>query len=119
MARHGTDYSLPPVAPTSMRHVRERLASAELPQPSLAELATMTGLSRYQVLRGFEKSYGLTPHAWAVQLRVERARSLIARGETLSIAALMAGFADQSHMNRTFVRLLGFTPGRYRKAILQ
>lgn len=117
MTRHGSAArSNPPVA-ASIALARERLAELAHPSPSLAELATIVGLSQYQFLRRFQSTYGLTPHAWLMQLRVERARSLIRAGYTLSSAALNAGFVDQSHMNRAFVRRLGFTPGQYRSAV--
>ena len=119
MHRHGTSFAAPPIPAADLSRVRERLADQTHGAPSLAELASIAGLSRYQVLRKFQKAYGMSPHAWSVQLRVERARGHLRRGEPLSIAAAMAGFADQSHMNRLFLRLLGFTPGSYQRAVLQ
>src|SRR2546426_4351702 len=97
-----------------------RSASASLTTrrdaPSLADLARLTGLSRYQVLRRFERAYGLPPHAWLLRRRAERARVLIRDGCTLAAAALETGFADQSHMTRVFARQFGFTPGAWRRA---
>lgn len=49
--------------------------------------------------------------------RMALARQLIARGATLADAAASAGFADQSHMTRAFVRLLGVTPANYAAAM--
>jgi len=54
-------------------------------------------------------------HAFA--RRVRRARQLLADGQTPAQAAVQAGFADQSHMTRAFVRQLGITPSRYRAAV--
>ena len=68
------------------------------------------------VLRRFEKTYGLPPHAWLVQERAERARRLIRAGGSLALAAASAGFADQSHMSRVFLRHFGFTPGAWKTA---
>jgi AraC-like DNA-binding protein len=79
----------------------------------------MTGLSKYQVLRRFQKAYGVPPHAWLQQRRAERARSLIRHGARLAAAAAACGFADQSHLTRVFVRQFGFTPGAWRKAAVQ
>jgi AraC-like DNA-binding protein len=84
--------------------------------PSLLDLARLTGLSRYQVLRRFERAYGLPPHAWLLRRRAERARVLIRDGCTLAVAAVETGFADQSHMTRVFARQFGFTPGAWRRA---
>jgi hypothetical protein len=46
-----------------------------------------------------------------------RCRRLIRDGSSLSLAAASAGFADQSHMTRIFVRHLGFTPGAWKRAV--
>ena len=84
---------------------------------TLADLARETGLSRFQVLRGFVRATGLTPHAYIVQRRIDRARGLIARGSPLAAAALASGFADQSHMTRVFVQKYGVSPGAYANAV--
>lgn len=116
VARHGTVRPRTDAPGQDLRRLRDRLADVPADTPSLAEMAVMTGLSRYQVLRRFEKVYGLPPHAWLLSCRAERALRLIRRGETLAEAAAASGFADQSHMTRVFVRHHGFTPGSWRKA---
>ena len=83
---------------------------------TLADLAADTGMSRFQLLRGFAHETGLPPHAYRMQRRVILARQLIARGATLADAAAASGFADQSHMTRAFARLLGITPANYASA---
>ncbi|SAL30448.1 AraC family transcriptional regulator [Caballeronia udeis] len=99
-----------------IRRVRERLGDDLLDPPTLTELAVMSGLSKYQVLRRFEKTYGVPPHAWLLQQRAEHARGLIRKGLSLAQAAASCGFADQSHMTRLFIRYFGFTPGAWQKA---
>jgi AraC-like DNA-binding protein len=116
MTRHGTARVRTEARNPDLRQLRDRLADEPCDPPSLAEMAAMTGLSRYQVLRRFEKTYGLPPHAWLLSRRAEYALRLIRRGETLADAAVASGFADQSHMTRVFVRHHGFTPGAWRKA---
>lgn len=96
--------------------VLERLAADDLPAPSLAELAALAGLGRFQLLRRFAHAHGTSPHAWWLQHRAERARSLIARGMAIADAAAQAGFADQPHLTRVFVRRYGFTPGAWQAA---
>lgn len=80
---------------------------------TLTDLAQAAGLSRFQVVRGFSKSFGLTPHAYLVQRRIDLTRRLIASGMPLAEAAAEGGFADQSHMTRIFVRKYGISPGAY------
>ena len=109
--------ALPPEANAAVHEVRDRLADEWLQPPSLATLAAMAGLSRYQLLRRFRAAYGLPPHAWLLQQRAERARALIRGGAGLAQAAADAGFADQSHMTRTFARHFGYTPGAWLAAL--
>lgn len=122
LTRHHTLGAQRPAKPVTaiaphVHQVRDRLAADLLAPPTLAEMARMAGLSRFQLLRHFEKAYGLTPHAWLQQQRAERARGLIRGGAGLAQAAASCGFADQSHMTRLFTRQFGFTPGAWRQAV--
>jgi len=84
---------------------------------TLADPARASSLNRFRLLRGFVKATGLTPHAYLMHRRIERARRLIARGTGLAEAAVASGFADQSHMTRIFVRNYGIPPGAYARAM--
>lgn len=106
-----------PAVPGNIARVRQRLDDAPQQSVTLAELAGIAGVSHYQLLRGFTRMLGITPHAYLLQRRVLEARRLIAAGHSLCQAALEAGFADQSHMTRAFVRQFGLSPGRYRRAL--
>lgn len=93
--------------------VRERLDASPADAVSLAELANLAGVSRFQLLRGFARELGITPHAYLIQSRTRLARTLLARGLSIADAAAEAGFADQSHLTRAFTRQFGITPGRF------
>ncbi len=101
---------------SDVRQVRDRLADDLLNPPTLSEMAMMVGLSKYQLLRRFEKVYGVPPHAWLLLQRAEQVRGLIGQGSSLAQAAASCGFADQSHMTRVFARQFGFTPGAWKNA---
>ena len=116
-ARHGSRPVLvngpsPPVARTL-----QRLNEAPEVPVTLAELAASSGLSRFQLLRGFAKAVGTTPHAYLLQRRVGLAQRLLAKGRRPAEVAVEVGFADQSHLTRAFSRQLGITPARYRAAV--
>ena len=113
LARHAIAAKQPEVA-CHVQRARDRLADDLLQAPTLAELAAQAGLSRYQLLRCFQNSYGLPPHAWLRQRRAEHAHGLIARGSSLVQASTSSGFADQSHMTRVFAQIYGYTPGALR-----
>ena len=103
-------------SPSVGKALRRLEAAPETPT-SLAALAELAGVSRFQLLRGFAREVGTTPHAYLVQLRIRLARRLLAAGRSPAETAIEAGFADQSHLTRAFVRQLGVTPARYRAAV--
>ena len=85
----------------------------------LNDIAEAAGLPPFQLFRAFEKTTGMTPHGYQRQARVRFAAGLIRSGHPLSEAALVAGFADQAHMTRSFRTTIGVTPGAYRNAFAQ
>jgi len=118
--RHSTARPLDtavPGAATIARSVRDRLADDLTAPPSLAELATELGMSRYQLLRAFRTATGIPPYAWLAQYRVERARGLLEAGLRPAEVAPLVGFADQAHLTRWFRRVLGVTPAAYRNSV--
>jgi AraC-like DNA-binding protein len=100
-------------APAAIHRARALIDEEPAAPFALADLARECGLSRFQVLRGFVKATGFTPHAYLMQRRIDLARQLIARKTRLADAAAISGFADQSHMTRAFVRKYGISPGAY------
>jgi AraC-like DNA-binding protein len=108
----------PPVRRTRSEHAAVRRARRHLEERwaepvRLEELAAVAGLSRFELARTFRAQVGLPPHAFQLDLRVARARELLAAGEPPVAVAAACGFADQSHLHRVFKRAVGVTPGRY------
>jgi AraC-like DNA-binding protein len=104
------------LASTSIGRAKEFIDDDPTAPVTLAQLGQASGLSRFQVLRGFAKATGFTPQAYLMQRRLDLARRLIAKGTALADAAAASGFADQSHMTRLFVRKYGISPGAYSAA---
>ena len=98
---------------------RDLIAGRYRDDLTAADLAAATGRSRFAVHRAFTHVYGMPPSDYQRQLRLREARALIAAGTPISEAAVLAGFADQSHLSRWFVRYYGVTPGRYQRAQFQ
>ena len=95
---------------------RDLIAGRYRDDLTAGDLATAAGRSRFAVHRAFTHVYGMPPSDYQRQLRLREARALIAAGTPISEAAVLAGFADQSHLSRWFVRSYGVTPGRYQRA---
>lgn len=83
---------------------------------SLDVLSSLTGFSAYHFLRVFRNTVGLPPHAYQTQLRINRAKKLLAGGEDIVQVAYDTGFTDQSHFSNKFKRLVGATPRQYKLA---
>ena len=117
LQQHGVRPRRAAPAFSAVAAARRRLDEAPEVPATLAELAALSGVSRFQLLRGFAREVGTTPHAYLIQRRIHLVQRLLAQNCTLAEAALRVGFADQSHMTRAFRRQLGVTPARYRAAI--
>lgn len=102
-----------------LRAVQAMIAARCTESLGLDELAREAGLSRYHLVRSFSRVVGMTPHAWQLDLRIQRARSLLDQGMPLADAALQLGFADQSHFQRAFKQRVAATPGEYRRNFVQ
>lgn len=108
----------PPVmaAPDQIRRAKTSIDDDPARPFRLIDLASEAGMSQFRFLRAFAKATGLTPHSYLLQRRVHLARHALAGGTPPAEAAFTAGFADQSHLNRFFVRQFGVTPAVYRAA---
>ncbi|HTP24466.1 MAG TPA: AraC family transcriptional regulator [Anaeromyxobacteraceae bacterium] len=124
LARAAVRHATAPVTPgaqqtpsaSALASARDYLAAHCVENVSLTRLASAVGLDPFALIRGFSRAYGLPPHCWLVQERVRRAQALLRAGLSPSATAAQVGFSDQSHLNRHFKRVLGVTPGRYRRA---
>jgi AraC-like DNA-binding protein len=108
----------PPAPRMGPEHAAVRRARAYLEERwdapvTLAELAAHAGLSRFELARTFRAQIGLPPHAFQLDLRIARARSLLAAGDPPAAVAAACGFCDQAHLTRVFKRGVGVTPARY------
>jgi AraC-like DNA-binding protein len=80
----------------------------------LQEIGEAAELSTSYLIRAFKQHFGLTPHGYLIDQRVQFARARLRRGGLIAEVALEAGFADQAHLQRAFKRQLAATPGHYR-----
>ncbi|WP_236182929.1 helix-turn-helix transcriptional regulator [Pseudomonas sputi] len=81
---------------------------------SLDDICAAAELSPSYLIRAFKQHYGMTPHAFVVNQRIQFARECLRRGQLIADVALEAGFADQAHFQRAFKQHLAATPGQYR-----
>jgi AraC-like DNA-binding protein len=99
----------------AIRQTREYLEAHFAENPSLDELGAIANLSSFYLLRAFRQQVGLPPHEYLNQVRLRRAKQLLANGGAIAQVSHETGFADQSHFTRQFKRMVGVTPGQYRR----
>lgn len=119
LRRHGRDpvcAAAPPAAGAGeVARARELLHARMADPPKLEDLAAAVGARPFPLLRAFRDAHGLPPHAYLNQERVRAARLLLDDGSPVAETAHTVGFVDQAHLTRHFRRVLGITPGAYRR----
>lgn len=106
-----------PAGQPLVRHLDDYLHTHLSEPVSLTELAAVAGVSTYRVVRLFQQATGLPPHAYLTQLRVRRARELLATSRSVAEVAVATGFYDQAHLTRHFKRIVGVSPGHFARQI--
>jgi len=102
-----------PVDDARLRRAADYIADNWSEEVALDDLCRASGLSPSHLIRSFRQRYGLTPHAYLIDRRVQVARGLIRRGRSILDAALETRFFDQAHFHRAFKRATAITPGQY------
>jgi AraC family transcriptional regulator len=93
-------------------YIEEHVAD-DIPLATLAELAR---LSPYHFCRSFKHSFGMPPHRYHANRRIEQAKRLLVNRElSVTAIALDVGFSETSTFTAAFHRLTGQTPSGYRR----
>jgi len=100
----------------AVRRAKEFLATPESHGCTLDDVARAAHLNKFVLLRHFKRVVGMSPLAFHLQMRLSKARALLARGMRPSQCAAEFGWADQSHFGRHFKRSVGLSPGDYARA---
>jgi AraC-like DNA-binding protein len=99
------------------QRARELLLATLHTGVTLEQLEAASGTDRWRLSRDFRVLFGTSPYRYLTLRRLDEVRRLIAQGWSLTDASAMAGFSDQSHMTRHFVKTFGFPPGRWLKML--
>ncbi|WP_414447927.1 AraC family ligand binding domain-containing protein [Burkholderia sp. 22PA0099] len=102
------------LADVQWRRVRDYCEAHLAEKITLESLAALCETDRFVFLKLFKQTTSMTPHAWLVRLRLERACMMLHHGtQSIAQVAQAVGFYDQSHFNRAFRRAFGCAPSRY------
>lgn len=84
---------------------------------TIDEMADIAFSSKFNFIRKFKKSIGLTPHQFQIQNRIRKAQKLLEKPSITTEVALTTGFYDQSHFIRNFKKIVKMTPLEYQSSI--
>lgn len=101
---------------TAVLAVQQWLHETGAREVTLADLAQRAGLEERTFLRRFQKATGMTTTEYCQRLRVGRAREML-QSSRLAIerVAWDVGYADPGAFRKVFTRIVGLTPGDYRR----
>jgi len=93
------------------RRVREYLNENFARKILVAELASVAGVSPNHFIARFARTFGMPPHRYLINLRLDLAEKLLVNGEfAIAEVAYLCGFSDQSHLAATMKKYRGRTP---------
>jgi AraC family transcriptional regulator len=105
------------LAPWQRRRATEMIRAKFDGSVRLAALARECGLSVSHFARAFKVSFGVSTHSWLNERRIERSKHpMMTTTLPLAEIAIQSGFSDQARLTRIFHRLVGESPGKWRRA---
>ncbi|MBL9099152.1 MAG: helix-turn-helix transcriptional regulator [Alphaproteobacteria bacterium] len=104
-----------PAAPRWIADVKRQLEAGST--PDLGDIGRHVGRHPAHIMREFRRSEGVPVGEYRRALRIARACKMLRQTiRPIAEIALACGFADQSHLTRTFKRFVNMTPAAYRNA---
>lgn len=86
---------------------------------SLEELSQKFKLNSFYIIRLFKSKINMTPHAYLLNIKINKAKKLLKEGYSIVDTALECGFTDQSHFHRNFSKIVATTPKEYQLNFVQ
>jgi AraC family transcriptional regulator len=118
-APHPAPAPRPGLPPAVLRRAKEFLHDKMNRNPGITELSAAVGMSVDHFSRMFKRSTGLAPHQYLGDIRLERAKRLLAEGRTPIIEiAYEIGYANPSQFSAFFRKRTGFSPSAFRRNTL-
>ncbi|MCH5209999.1 MAG: AraC family transcriptional regulator [Oscillospiraceae bacterium] len=97
----------------AMHYINDHFYNPEL---TAEMIARNSGISHPHLCRLFSSAYGLTPHDYLVQIRIDHAKILLSEQKNMPInrVAAESGFNSVSYFTKVFKEKTGLTPAKFR-----
>lgn len=99
-----------------LRRVRDRIDREYANPLDVAELARGAHVSAGHLSREFRKAYGEPPYSYLMTRRIERAMTLLRRGDlSVTEVCFTVGCSSLGTFSTRFTELVGMPPSEYRR----
>jgi AraC-like DNA-binding protein len=99
-------------------HARDFMRHAYRRPLNLSDISARANLSPYHFLRVYKQTFQETPHEFLTRLRIERAKTLLARGShNVTEACFEVGFSSLGSFSTLFAHRVGLPPSEYRRYV--
>nr|WP_296074276.1 AraC family transcriptional regulator [uncultured Actinoplanes sp.] len=100
----------------TLRRVRDHIDRNFAAPLTLSDLAKLSGMSRFHLVRAFRAAYGETPIRYLTRRRIERAQDLLRYANlTVTEVCMVVGFSSLGSFSARFSDLVGESPTAYQK----
>jgi len=105
---------LTPDAFTRLCQARDLLQQIRETPPSIKDVAREIRISPFHFIRQFEALFGLTPHQFRIQSRLDLAKRLLAAGNhSVTDVCMEVGMSSLGSFSDLFARRVGAAPSAY------
>jgi AraC-like DNA-binding protein len=102
----------------NIAHARDLMRHAYQRPLNLPDISAQANLSPYHFLRVYKQTFQETPHEFLTRLRIERAKTLLAKGtHNVTEACFEVGFSSLGSFSTLFARRVGLSPSDYRRYV--
>jgi AraC-like DNA-binding protein len=107
-------------APDHLHNARTLMDRAFNSSLNLEHISRQIGFSRFYFIRAFRRAFGITPHQYLTQRRIERAKELLAFSDlSITDICFAVGFQSLGSFSDLFRRHVGHSPSAHRQWALE
>lgn len=101
-----------------LKVARQFMDDSFLQVNEIAEAAAVSNLSEFHFYRSFKEAFGITPYQYLLHCRLNFAKELIKKNQSISSVALTCNFPDLFTFSKAFKRQFGISPSGYKERLV-